>query len=82
MANKDFIVVFNDQGVRIIYGDGTGAIGANDKTISNPDLSAVRGIPPHQWKLVNGAVVNGALIPAVPSKQSFFKRLKSFFKRR
>jgi hypothetical protein len=57
MASKDFIVVFTQNNARIIMGGGMGAVGQSDKVVSNPDLSAVRGIPPQYWKIVSGKVV-------------------------
>jgi hypothetical protein len=54
---KDFIVVFSDRGARIIKGvnaaDWQGVAGV----AVNPDLGAVKGIPPHHWRLVDSKVV-------------------------
>jgi hypothetical protein len=57
MANSEFIVVFTKDNARIIMGGGMGAVSSGDQVVSNPDLSAVRGIPPHLWKLQSGQVV-------------------------
>jgi hypothetical protein len=57
MASKEFIVVFTKNNARIIMGGGMGAVGSSDRVVSSPDLSGVRGIPPHHWKLENGKIV-------------------------
>lgn len=54
---KEFIVVFTNNNARIIVGGGMGVVGSSDRVVSNPDLSAVRGIPPHLWKLEDGRVI-------------------------
>jgi hypothetical protein len=57
MPSDDVIVKFTANGARIIKGvDAQQFVGMPDVAV-NPDLSTVRGIPPHEWQLVDGKIV-------------------------
>jgi hypothetical protein len=69
----DFIVVFSKDGARVVYGSGTGSLTSDQVAVSNPDLSLVRKLPPHEWALVGGKVVPKSTFAA--PKLSIFKRI-------
>lgn len=54
--HKKTVVVFNKYGARILVNPGDAYDNVKDSII-NPDLTEVKGLPPHYWKLVDGKVV-------------------------
>lgn len=50
------IVVFTPNNARIYYGSPDDFLGHPSFAV-DPDLSKVRGLPPHCWKLVGGEIV-------------------------
>lgn len=50
------IVIFNENGARI-YKNPDPVLILGAEYIENPDLSAVKGLPPHLWALDEGKVV-------------------------
>lgn len=52
---KDFWVVFTNNNARIVKVNPD--FDRQLPNVKNPDLSAVKGLPPHLWKLVNNQVV-------------------------
>lgn len=52
------MVVFSDSNARVIYGIAKDALVGAKNIVTNPDLSAVKGLPPHYWKLSDGKVVS------------------------
>lgn len=67
---KDFIVTFGPNGARIVKGINPADWVNHPNCLVNPDLSKVRGIPPHLWRIDGAQVVAGAnttppsLVPA------------------
>ena len=55
---KHFIVTFGDNGARITKGITPSDWRGKANVLINPDLSAVKGVPPHMWRLVDGKVVS------------------------
>lgn len=56
VTRKQIAVVFNKYGARIIVNPGNAYKNAKD-VVLNPDLSLVKGVPPHYWKLEDGKIV-------------------------
>lgn len=59
--HKQIVVVFNKYGARILVNPGDAYDNSQD-TIINPDLTEVKGLPPHYWKLVDGKVLPKTII--------------------
>ncbi len=83
MAKDKFMVIFTLDNVRIQYGTVCSITSHDQEIVYNPDLSAVHGIPPHMWKLVDGKIVSNVpvepITPAVVSQAmapSFTKKQK------
>jgi hypothetical protein len=51
------IVIFTSNNARIQYVEDTKAYEGLENVVINPDLTRVRGIPPHQWKIQNDVIV-------------------------
>ncbi len=53
------VVVFTSNNARIltVSDDVASQMAGRIDTLVDPDLSAVKGIPPHLWKLVSGSIV-------------------------
>jgi hypothetical protein len=54
---KSKVVIFSNNTVRVITTQNPEEYADNPEAIINPDLTAIRGIPPHKWTLVNGKIV-------------------------
>ena len=62
--NKTTVVVFNENGVRILINPDKAPKGA----IINPDLTHLKGVPPHLWKLENGKITSDYKKTSAPVK--------------
>jgi hypothetical protein len=55
---KEFLVIFDDTGAWIEKNpDEISKHKGKPNSILNPDLSQVKGLPPHAWNLVDGLIV-------------------------
>lgn len=54
--NKNFAVIFHETGARILVGD-VDSLKGQANVLIKPDLSEVKGLPPHKWDLLEGKVV-------------------------
>jgi hypothetical protein len=54
---SDKIVVFTTNNARILYVENTKDYEGLENVLINPDLTLVRGIPPHFWKIQNDVIV-------------------------
>lgn len=54
---KDFIVVFGDNGARIVKGINVEDWKNIPGVLINPDLSKLAGVPPHRWRLDSSTIV-------------------------
>jgi hypothetical protein len=77
MKNK--VVLFHENGARIITTDDVSHFQGMKNCVINPDLSEVAGIPPHCWRLqdtrVVGAAENeqaGAITPSITEHKITF----------
>jgi len=50
-------VVFTRNNARIIHGDAGKKYHGHSCVVVNPDLSVVKNVPPHFWKLSKGKIV-------------------------
>lgn len=57
MSKKNKIVKFHSGHGRIYIVEDLSTVKRDDKTIINPDLSHLKGIPPEFWTLVDGNIV-------------------------
>lgn len=58
-------VIFSENGARI-YKNPNPILLLGAEYIENPDLSAVKGLPPHRWALEDGRVVPAPFIKPEP----------------
>ena len=57
MANeKHFAVVFTANNARLVMGINPDDYKHNSRAVINPDLSRVRGTPPHFWKRIGDEI--------------------------
>lgn len=55
---RDFVVVFFERTARIYFHPNeVEELAKLPSAVKNPDLSRVRGVPPHLWALVKGKIV-------------------------
>lgn len=62
---KDFVVIFNENGGKVITGD-LSPYKAAPNALFNPSLEAVRSTPPHLWVRVGNKIVPQAQAPYKP----------------
>lgn len=55
---NDVIVIFSADSARIVKGAQARDFAGKTNIVINPDLSQVKGLPPHAWKFENGSVVS------------------------
>lgn len=56
-STKQFAVVFTRTNSRVIRYQDIKEIGDLGNVVVNPDLSMVRGVPPHFWTLIDGHII-------------------------
>lgn len=55
------VVVFTSNNARVVYTEDYSVLQQNFTCAINPDLSNLKGVPPHFWKFKDGGVVEMTL---------------------
>jgi hypothetical protein len=73
MTKQDVVVVFASNGARIYHTLDVSEFSTMTNILINPVFP--RGIPPHRWRLENGAIsVVDETLAKEPARQGTFKR--------